>query len=332
MEWHFKKSKAYRILGRVILPVSILGVLLIFSSFTKKPHFPGGRKAFYEFLAKNLKYPDKARDKGLIGKIFVRFIIEKNGSVSNVKALSSPGYGVAEEAERIVKLSPKWVSGISDGKQIRVADTLAIHFIQDNKRIYFDNARPPVIIDTNDLGPLVTSTTNTTDFIYGFGNPAAQFPGGIPKFYNFLYENIRYPDEVLNKNIQGRELIQFIVEKDGSLTNIKTARSLNSILDREAVRVVGLSPKWIPGMFEGHVSRVKYVVLLDFTPKGISASPDYFNINNFGQALILVDGKEIPGIKNTWNMEKIEILNGKAATSLYGAKGKNGVVLMTTYK
>jgi periplasmic protein TonB len=92
-----------------------------------------------------------------------------------------------------------------------------------------------------------------------------EFPGGVDGFLRFIAKNVRYPADAREINKQGKELIQFIVEKDGSVSNVKVLRPLLPSMDKEAIRVVSSSPKWKPGMQHGQVVRVAYVVPISFT-------------------------------------------------------------------
>lgn len=92
-----------------------------------------------------------------------------------------------------------------------------------------------------------------------------EFPGGMEKFYKFLQYNIRYPAEAHDKNIQGKVFITFVVEKDGSLTDIKVVRGIGGGCDEEAVRVMKMSPKWNPGTQNNKTVRVFYTMPLSFT-------------------------------------------------------------------
>ena len=100
-----------------------------------------------------------------------------------------------------------------------------------------------------------------------FGDVAEQmpsFPGGDRKLMEYLSENIRYPEECEEICVQGRVIVSFIVEKDGSISNVKVAKSLAPLLDKEAVRVVSGMPKWIPGRQNGVAVRVKYIIPVTF--------------------------------------------------------------------
>ena len=93
------------------------------------------------------------------------------------------------------------------------------------------------------------------------------FAGGIHKFRVFLDANIIYPRMARDLGVQGRVVLQFVIEKDGSLTDIIVVRSLGNGLDEEAIRVIQKSPKWNPGKQQGKVVRVKHTVPIVFSLK-----------------------------------------------------------------
>jgi protein TonB len=94
---------------------------------------------------------------------------------------------------------------------------------------------------------------------------APTFPGGEGAFGKYLGKNIRYPAIARENNVQGRVVLTFVVERDGSLTDIKVLRSLGSGTDEEAVRVLKASPKWKPGIQNGRPVRVQYSIPVNFT-------------------------------------------------------------------
>ncbi len=90
--------------------------------------FPQGKEAMTEFLAKNLKYPEKAIKDSIAGRVFVSFIVEKDGSLSNIKVLRDIGGGCGEEAIRVMKLMPKWTPAKVGNKLVRQQYYMPIEF------------------------------------------------------------------------------------------------------------------------------------------------------------------------------------------------------------
>lgn len=93
------------------------------------------------------------------------------------------------------------------------------------------------------------------------------FQGGNNEFYTFLRNNLNYPQEAMLENIQGTVIVTFVVEKDGSITDIKVTRPANPLLDEEAVRLVKTMPKWTPAEKDGKVVRSYFSIPLCFSIK-----------------------------------------------------------------
>lgn len=90
------------------------------------------------------------------------------------------------------------------------------------------------------------------------------FPGGPSRLFTYLSKNIKYPVEAEENNIQGRVIVSFVVERDGSITDISVIKSVHPLLDNEAIRITKLMPKWIPAKQNGETVRVRYTVPVTF--------------------------------------------------------------------
>ena len=100
----------------------------MFTIVEEMPAYPGGDDKLYEYLGKNIKYPQIARESGIQGRVFVNFVVEPDGSVSNVKVMRGIGGGCDEEAVRVIKTMPKWKPGKQRGKAVRVTYTIPVVF------------------------------------------------------------------------------------------------------------------------------------------------------------------------------------------------------------
>jgi protein TonB len=100
----------------------------IFTIVEDQPEPKGGMAAFYEYVGKNLKYPAQARGMGIEGKVFVEFVVDKDGSITNVKAIKGIGAGCDEEAIRVIADAPKWSPGKQRGRPVKVRMILPITF------------------------------------------------------------------------------------------------------------------------------------------------------------------------------------------------------------
>ena len=93
------------------------------------PEFAGGEAKLYEYLGENIRYPDIARDGGITGKVLVKFVVEKDGSITNISVMRDIGGGCGEEAKRVVRGMPKWKPGKVGGRTVRSQFILPISFV-----------------------------------------------------------------------------------------------------------------------------------------------------------------------------------------------------------
>ncbi len=121
---------------------------------------------------------------------------------------------------------------------------LIITTVKHQKEIYNEQISQPDVFDKVDEAP--------------------QFPGGMAGMMQYLSSNIRYPEDAREAGTQGRVIVSFVVEKDGSISNAKVAKPTYSSLDEEALRVISAMPKWMPGKQNGQAVRVKYSVPVSF--------------------------------------------------------------------
>ena len=113
--------------------------------------------------------------------------------------------------------------------------------------------------------------TTSNDTVVGVGyicvnyETLPEFPGGQQELLKYIQENLIYPKLALKKQIQGRSICQFIVEKDGSISHIQVVRSSgNKSLDRAAIRVIKTMPKWTPGRLQGKIVRTHFTLPVNF--------------------------------------------------------------------
>jgi TonB family protein len=205
----------------------------IFTAVEKAAEFPGGITQLSKYLKASLKYPAEALKNKVEGKVFLTFVVEKDGSLTNIKVLHGIGSGTDAEAVRVIKASPKWKPGKQDGKVVRQQYTVPIAFVLPGNEIYIEVEH------------------------------SAEFPGGMKTFYRFLAKNIKYPAT----GVEGNAYLTFVVEKDGSLSNFKVLREPGAGLGNEAIRVMKLSPKWKPGTQNGIAVRQQYTVPVNFSLK-----------------------------------------------------------------
>jgi len=99
-----------------------------FVSIEKQPEFPGGLKKFYDYLGKAIKYPPMAQENNVQGKVFLSFVVEKDGKLTDITVTRGLGSGTDQEAIRVLKASPRWNPGIQNGKPVRVKYNINVNF------------------------------------------------------------------------------------------------------------------------------------------------------------------------------------------------------------
>lgn len=124
-----------------------------------------------------------------------------------------------------------------------------------------DIVAPPEPINNNQQS---SSKKSDTEKIFEAVEQLAQFPGGQGELNSWLAQNLRYPEQAQNNNIEGKVIVQFVIEKDGTITNPVIARGVDKDLDKEAIRIVKKMPKWSPGRNNGVPVRSKYTLPVVF--------------------------------------------------------------------
>ena len=101
----------------------------VLTRIAQMPEFPGGESALQRFLMANVKYPSIAAENGVQGKVYVNFVVDRVGAISNVKVVRGVDPAVDKEAVRVVKSMPKWIPGRQNGEAVRVSFTVPINFV-----------------------------------------------------------------------------------------------------------------------------------------------------------------------------------------------------------
>lgn len=341
-------------------PVAARDTTPVYTSVERVPEFPGGLEAFGKFLSTNIKYPAAAREQKIQGRVIITFVVERDGSLSNQRVVRGITGDLDNEALRVMKLSPQWKPGMQGNRPVRVQYSVPINFALAADEVKVDK---PVTSASALNGQVVSGPVFTSV------EQVPEFPGGIEAFGKFLATNIRYPKAARDNNVQGRVIITFVVEEDGSLSNMKVVRGIGSGCDEEAVRVLSISPAWKPGIQNGKKVKVQYSVPVSFAladskpakpgenKTGVVVNPTNDNqviytgkvivdttkshillrdrYNGNLAPLVIIDGvAQAQGTPlnriNPNDIEQINVLKDKNAVAVYGDKAANGVILITT--
>ena len=167
-----------------------------------------------------------------------------------------------------------------------------------------------------------------------------EFPGGMEALNTYLRNNIRYPQEAQKAGIQGRVIIQFIVSKDGSITDAEVVESVDPQLDAEGLRLIKNMPRWKPGMWKGQAIRVKQTLPIRFAFTKTSDKPENSNSiflkngsynSSLKDVILLVNGQEVsPEIFRAIDPQRIQsvtVLKDQASLAKYTTdKSKTGII------
>ncbi len=223
----------------------------VFHIVETMPEFPGGQEALKVFIANSIKYPEKAKKEGISGKVYITFVVDKEGNSTNCKVARGVNPLLDKEALRVVSSLPKWKPGEQKGKKVKVKYTVPIAFALEGKEK--KEHTNPRMVDGEQVFYIVEEMP--------------EFPGGDLELRKTIAENIEYPVQAQKDSIQGKVYITFIVGKDGNVKKPKIARGVDPLLDKEALRVVSLLPQWKPGKQRDKAVDVSYTVPITFVLK-----------------------------------------------------------------
>ncbi len=250
-----------------------------FTIVEEMPKFPGGDLALLEHFRSNMNYPTEAQSNDIQGVVVIGFTVERNGSISELSIIRDIGGGCGEEALRLARLMPIWSPGKQYGKAERVAFKLPVRFKLDDNQTKKDSTKIlyPIVINnqkTDAVKQLKESNAKELSWekansrIHTIVEDMPEFPGGDIALLQFFGSNIIYPDIAKENDIQGVVVLAFIVEKDGSISNLKIAREIGGGCGEEALRIAKKMPTWTPGMEEGKPVRVEFKLPVRFALSG----------------------------------------------------------------
>ena len=223
------------------------------ASVTTKPEFPGGETAFKDFFDNNFEHVEQFTERPN-ETITLRYIVETNGTLTDIKpVVMGKVTEWHKEAVRVMGLTSKWKPATKNGKPVRCIVTRVV----ENKYTKSDHdAFSEVTVEPAgyDSVPVVEDTGNIIHNMAGI-EVKPEFPGGIDKFYVFFRKNFKTPEE---SGLKGKVYATFVIERDGSLSDIKVIRDIGYGTGKEVLRVLKLSPKWLPGEQNGRKVRVQY--------------------------------------------------------------------------
>ena len=224
------------------------------------PEFPGGMEKLIQFIEENTHLPKCVTDGKVQGRSVIEMVVEKDGTLSDFKVVRSLHKDCDSEAIRVLKSMPRWKPARLRGKTVRMQYTVPVQFKPKQQKEVVDT-QVHNCVPSEPQGPI---EPEEEVFDKDYFEEMPEFPGGMEKLIQFIEENTHLPKCVTDGKVQGRSVIEMVVEKDGTLSDFKVVRSLHKDCDAEAIRVLKTMPKWKPGKVCGKPIRVKYTVPVQF--------------------------------------------------------------------
>ncbi|RFC55831.1 energy transducer TonB [Brumimicrobium aurantiacum] len=195
-----------------IVLLFIITPFFLFSQETEREaSFPGGKQAMFDFLSENIEYPEEAMEMGDHGKVFLEFVVDKDGSITKVAILKSVSEAIDREAIRVIKSMPKWIPGMHEGELVRVRCKIPINFEFEN-----------------------------TDPIIEFPDIEARLKGGNRR----LNKNIEHPVKIVKDDHNADIIISLVVNKDGSTSNVKIEKGSLDDIEAKLFNNIKNLDKW----------------------------------------------------------------------------------------
>ena len=219
----------------------------------------GGTQRYAEFLAEHQRYPANAMQKGVQGTVRVSFVVEKTGTVNLVQVQTPVAPELDAEGIRLIKSGPRWTPAKDHGVVVRQRVVVPVSFV-------LSPASEPAAVRVGKERPITTSAAD----IAASANPnrpavvapdrPTQPVGGTQVFFDWIEKNQQYPELARERKLQGKVMVEFVVQTDGSLTDARVLRRVGSGLDEEALRLIHAAPKWQPASFQGKPIKQKMVL------------------------------------------------------------------------
>ncbi len=194
------------------------------SNGLQPPTFPGGDEALMRFLKKNVKYPQRASENDTQGRVVVEFVVDKTGKVTDTHVVVPSNKDLNAEAIRLCKSLPDFHPALQNGEPVAQSVFLSLTFNRSEDGTTFsmcEDFQPPM------------------------------FPGGLRTLMQYLAANFNYPPRAAKGNVQGRVIVQFLVDKTGKVSEATIVKSVDKELDAEAIRVCKSLPDFYPATLDG---------------------------------------------------------------------------------
>ena len=265
----------------------------LYAVVKKKPLFNGKNAdtKFGEYLASEIVYPAEAQEKGISGRVYAEFVIETDGSVSNITIIRGVDPLLDNEVLRVVKSSSgNWTPGKHEGKPVRVLYKFPFVFRLNEQTAAMEssNTEKKAVTVVRAL-----SEDDIFDITFVEEKPLFNGKNAEAEFGEFAASKIDYPIMAQEKRISGCVFAEFVIETDGSVSNEMISSGVDPLLDNEVLRIVKFSSgNWTPGKHEGKPVRVLYQIPFIFRLKEQMSALDSSKVEKKGVTVVGTISKE----------------------------------------
>ncbi len=219
----------------------------IFTKVDEQPAFEGGMPAFYEYINNNLQFPKDSKLAEVKGRVYVQFIITKDGSIEEPIIIKGLEETFDKAALELVKNSPKWIPGSQKGVPVNVKMVLPISFGTSP-------APNPVTLEIEYL------EGNSLEKV----DKMPEYKGGIPTFYTYVLANLKYPQQARREGVEGKVMVQFVVSKNGTVKDAIILKGIGASCDNAALDIINNSKGWTAGEYQNKPVDVQMVLPITF--------------------------------------------------------------------
>lgn len=216
------------------------------------------------FISTNLKIPAEATAAGIGGLVPVEFVVEKNGKIGEARYIHDPGYGLGNEAVRVIKLMGsqkiKWTPAQEDGKKVPFRFMAPVAFNpsappRELPVLQQEDPSKPAVFEVVDVMPRYAGCED---------NKLDSVDCTFMQMIKHIQTNLQYPREALSIRAQGPVVVDFVVDSKGRVSDPIVTKGLGYGCDEEAIRVISLMPNWTPGVQDGKQVAVRMTIPIIF--------------------------------------------------------------------
>lgn len=232
------------------------------------PKYPGGENALYDYLSKNIRYPELLVKIKMEGEVDIKFTVTKDGDINKVEIIRGFDPLADDEVLRVVQKMPKWEPATIDAQGIDSDQKMTITFTITDELVERLNNPENVVQEDTPLTVEITDKENEDEVISQVSdtllNREPQFPGGTKAMEEYFKSNMKYPKRAIKYKVEGRVLYNILVSEEGEIMRIALLRGIFSDCNEEAFFLIKKMPRWIPGLKDGKPTTMSVIVPVAF--------------------------------------------------------------------